>query len=129
MKRILLLFAAVSMLAACQESIEERAAREAREMTQAKCPMPIGDNMYLDSVVFDIPTLTQSQFFSVYGDLDNDSVFGSVDTKAILLDELRNSPSYRPLLERGVAFRYRYCSTVEPKKVMLDITLTPEDYK
>ena len=74
MKKILIIVCSVILLSACQESLEERAAREAREVTESKCPMPIGDNMYLDSIVFDIPTLTQTQYFRFIGDADTDSV-------------------------------------------------------
>jgi len=117
------------VLLSCQESLEERAAREARQMTETKCPMPIGDNMLLDSIVFDIPTLTQSQYFRVYGDLDSDSVFESVDSRSLLLSELQNTPSYRALMERGVDFRYVYRSSKAPDTVLLDLTLTPDDYR
>lgn len=119
----------VVLLAACQESLEERAAREAREMTETKCPMPIGENILLDSVVFDIPTHTQSQYFCVFGNLDDDSLFAQSDPKALLLSELRNAPSYRPLMERGVSFRYVYRSRKNVGHVLLDMTLTSEDYK
>ena len=129
MKKIYLFLTFASLLVACQESLEERAAREARVMTETKCPMPIGDNMFLDSVVFDIPTLTQTQYFRVYGELDNDSVFGSFDINTLLLNELKNSPSYKALIDRGVDFRYVYRSTADPNVVLLDTTLTPEDYK
>ena len=129
MKKIYLFLTFTFLLAACQESLEERAAREARVMTETKCPMPIGDNMLLDSVVFDIPTLTQTQYFRIYGDLDNDSLFESVDTHTLLLNELKNSPSYKALIERGIDFRYVYHSTANPDVILLDLTLTPEDYK
>ena len=88
MKRFFMFFAASVMLLSCQESIEERAAREARELTETKCPMPVADNLYLDSVVFDIPTLTQSQYFRVTGELDNDSLFEMADSHSLLLNEL-----------------------------------------
>ena len=117
------------MLISCQESLEERAAREAREMTETKCPMPVGDNLVLDSVAFDIPTLTQSQYFRVMGDLDNDSLFELVDSRALLLAELKNTPSYKQLMDRGAAFHYVYHSSSDPDKVLLDLTLLPEDYK
>lgn len=129
MMRIVFLFGAFAiLLAACQESLEQRAAREAREMTETKCPMPIGDNMYLDSIVFDIPNLTQSQYFRVCGDLDNDTVFMNTDSRSLLLSELKNSPSYRPLLDKGVLFHYVYRSGSDPEKVMLELTLAPADY-
>lgn len=129
MKRIFVFLLAPFVLLSCQESLEERAAREARQMTETKCPMPIGDNMLLDSIVFDIPTLTQSQYFRVYGDLDSDSLFESVDSRSLLLSELQNTPSYRALMERGVDFRYVYRSSKAPDTVLLDLTLTPDDYR
>lgn len=128
-RKTIAIMAATALLLACQESIEERAAREAREMTEMKCPMPVGDNMLLDSIVFDIPTLTQSQYFRVFGELDDDSLFAQADSKALLLEELRNAPSYRPLMERDVSFRYVYRSRENVAHVLLDMTLTPEDYK
>lgn len=129
MKKIFVFLLAPFVLLSCQESLEERAAREARQMTETKCPMPIGDNMLLDSIVFDIPTLTQSQYFRVYGDLDSDSLFESVDSRSLLLSELQNTPSYRALMERGVDFRYVYRSSKAPDTVLLDLTLTPDDYR
>jgi hypothetical protein len=128
-KKIYLYLTFAALTAACQESLEQRAAREAREMTETKCPMPIGDNMYLDSVVFDIPTLTQSQYYRVYGELDNDSLFEGVDTRTLLLEELKNSPSYKVLMERNVDFHYVYRSNTNLDVVYLELTLTPEDYK
>ena len=130
MKKIMLLFAAAIMLTACQETLEERAAREAREMTETKCPMPIGENMFLDSIVFDIPTLTQSQYFRFVGEADNDSVvFALQDAKRVLLTELRSTPSYKMLMDRGVNFRYVYRSNQNPDKIYLETVLTKEDYQ
>ncbi len=100
-------------------------------MTESKCPMPVGSNMYLDSIVFSIPTLTQTQYFRFIGDTDNDSVviaFQQTDIKGTLVKELKNTPNYKSLMERGVNFRYIYRSTKDPKKVYLDITISKEDY-
>ena len=121
----------VMLFTACQETLEERAAREAREVTESKCPMPVGSNMYLDSIVFSIPTLTQTQYFRFIGDTDNDSVviaFQQTDIKGTLVKELKNTPNYKSLMERGVNFRYIYRSTKDSKKVYLDITISKEDY-
>ena len=131
MKKILLVASTVMLFTACQETLEERAAREAREVTESKCPMPVGSNMYLDSIVFSIPTLTQTQYFRFIGDTDNDSVviaFQQTDIKGTLVKELKNTPNYKSLMERGVNFRYIYRSTKDPKKVYLDITISKEDY-
>lgn len=133
MKKILLFTTVFLLLTACQESLEEKAAREAREVTESKCPMPIGDNMYLDSIVFDIPTLTQTQYFRFTGNSDNDSTVENIvsnnDLKGTLVKELKNTPSYKALMNKGISFRYIYGSTAEPEKTYIDITVTKEDYQ
>ena len=133
MKNILLFATALLLLSSCQESLEEKAAREAREVTESKCPMPIGDNMYLDSIVFDIPTLTQTQYFRFTGNSDNDSTVEKIiknnDLKGTLVQELKNTPSYKALINKGITFRYIYGSTVDTQKTYIDITVTKEDYQ
>ena len=133
MKKYILFVFSVLMLVSCQESMEERAAREAREVTESKCPMPIGDNMYLDSIVFDIPTLTQTQYFRFTGNSDNDSTVENIvsnnDLKGTLVKELKNTPSYKALMNKGISFRYIYGSTAEPEKTYIDITVKKEDYQ
>jgi hypothetical protein len=133
MKNILLFATALLLLSSCQESLEEKAAREAREVTESKCPMPIGDNMYLDSIVFDIPTLTQTQYFRFTGNSDNDSTVEKIiknnDLKGTLVQELKNTPSYKALINKGITFRYIYGSTADTKKTYIDITVTKEDYQ
>lgn len=133
MKNILFFAAALLLLTSCQESLEEKAAREAREVTESKCPMPIGDNMYLDSIVFDIPTLTQTQYFRFTGKSDNDStvekIINNNDLKGTLVQELKNTPSYKALIKKGITFRYIYGSTANPEKTYIDITIIKEDYQ
>ena len=132
MKKLFLMVTTIILLTACQESLEERAAREALEVTEAKCPMPIGNNMYMDSVVFNIPTLTQTQYFRFIGDTDNDSVVTTLENtnvKETLVQELKNTPNYKALMQRGVSFRYVYRSTKNPEKTYLDITIVKEDYQ
>ena len=132
MRKLLLLPIAAFMLLSCQESLEERAAREAREVTEAKCPMPVGNNMYLDSIVFDIPSLTQTQYFRFIGDTDNDSMvvaMSDTDLKGALILELKNTTTYKTLMKRGVNFRYVYRSTKDRKKTYFDLTITKADYE
>jgi hypothetical protein len=133
MKKILLMASVVMLFTACQETLEERAAREAREVTESKCPMPVGSNMYLDSIVFSIPTLTQTQYFRFTGNSDNDSTVENIvsnnDLKGTLVKELKNTPSYKALMNKGISFRYIYGSTAEPEKTYIDITVKKEDYQ
>ena len=130
-KKIFILAITAFILVSCQESLEERAAREAREVTEAKCPMPVGNNMYLDSIVFDIPSLTQTQYFRFIGDTDNDSMviaMRDADLKGALIQELKNTPTYKTLMKRGANFRYVYRSTKDRKKTYFDFIITKADY-
>lgn len=121
------------VLVSCQESLEERAAREAKEMTESKCPMPVDNNTILDSVVFDIPTLTQTQYFRFIGESDDSSrleeISGAYDLKELLIRELKGQTGYKTLMNRGVNFRYVYRSTRQRDKIYFDFTLTKEDYQ
>ena len=53
MRKIFILLSAVALLFACQESMEDRAAREAKEYTKRMCPTPIYNDTRTDSVTFD----------------------------------------------------------------------------
>lgn len=131
-RKTMLLAITASIFLSCQESLEERAAREAREVTEAKCPMPVGSNLYLDSIVFDIPSLTQTQYFRFIGNTDNDSMVVAMrdtDLKGALIQELKNTPTYKTLMKRGVNFRYVYRSTKERGKTFFDFTINKADYE
>ena len=130
-KKLFILAITAFILVSCQESLEERAAREAREVTEEKCPMPVGDNMYMDSIVFDIPSLTQTQYFRFIGNTDNDSMviaMRDADLKGALIQELKNTPTYKTLIKRGANFRYVYRSTKKKKKTYFDFIITKADY-
>ncbi len=130
-KKLFILAITAFILVSCQESLEERAAREAREVTEEKCPMPVGNNMYLDSIVFDITSLTQTQYFRFIGDTDNDSMVVAMrdtDLKGALILELKNTTTYKTLMKRGVNFRYVYRSTKDRKKTYFDFIITKADY-
>ena len=53
MKRTVFLLAIVALLVACQESLEDRCAREAKEYTEKKCPTLVIKDVTLDSLRFE----------------------------------------------------------------------------
>ena len=132
MKKTLLFFVAVLLFSACQESIEKRLAREARELSE-KCPQTlriqgadgVSHIMILDSIVFDIPTLTQRQYFTMTGDIDNADF---APTKSILVEQLKNEPTYELHRKNGYSFYYVYRSASHPDSVYAEITITRQDY-
>ncbi len=133
MKKIFLFAILLMTLTACQESIEKRLEREAREISE-KGPQSfkiLGQDglfhvMVRDSVVFHIPTLTQRQYFKMTGDIDQE---GFAPTKQMLVEQLKNEPSYRVLRENGYSFYYIYRSAKDPEKVYAEITITKQDYQ
>ncbi|MCR5679406.1 MAG: hypothetical protein K6G08_04250 [Prevotella sp.] len=133
MKKILIFATMLLAMTACQESIEKRLAREAREITE-KGPQPmqvLGNDgkmhtMIRDSVVFDIASLTEREYFTMTGDIDT---IGTAPTKEALVSQLRNAPAYRIHRERGYSFYFLYRSAKNPKQVYSEITITKKDYE
>lgn len=127
MKKILLLAAVALAAASCQESLEDRAAREAREFTRKNCPAKTSDVVTTDSLVFDEPTLTLHYCMSVSG---------AADTTAILRDQLRRdmvaalkgNTAIQRYKEAGYNFKYTFHSTKHRGKVLYETTITPKDY-
>jgi hypothetical protein len=126
MKHLLLLAVSALILMSCQESLEERIARENKEFTQTKCPMPLNteSTMYLDSIVFDIPTLTQSQYFRI-----NDFAIPTDQLRQALISELRQEPKYKAHREKGYSFHYIYRYLNNPDSVLFETTIVKEDYQ
>ena len=53
MKKVILFVLATLILGACQESLEDKCARECVEFTKRKCPSAIAQDMIVDSMTFD----------------------------------------------------------------------------
>ena len=126
--RKIILFAALAIgFAACQESLEEQAARQAKKFTAEKCPMQM-EMQVMDSMVFDVPTRTLQKFYRLTGEADREDLeFDRL--RQALIDELRNEPSYRIYRERGFNFQYTYRSESNPDKILFEAILTKDDYK
>jgi hypothetical protein len=130
MKKILIPVFALTLLAACQEKIEERAARDAKETTERKCPMPLGNegNIILERIDFDIPTRTWKE--SLLLDYPEEGAeLDNKELKDVLVSELKNTPSYKPYMDNGFNFQYVYCRMSNPKDTLINITLTTKDYR
>ena len=127
MKKILLLLTALLTLSACQESMEDRAARDASETTAKRCPMRLNDDgtLILERITFDKNTRTWKQDFLLEA---SPEAIEQLDMRDILLKELKNMPSYKPYMENNFVFQYVFCDMTNPKDTLMDIKLTPKDY-
>lgn len=117
-------------LSACQESMEKRAARDAREVTEKKCPMPLGNDgkIVLERIDFDIPTHTWCQHYLLNA-MPEEGPLDQTEARRLLLEELKNSPSYQPYMDNGFIFQYIYCRMAEPHDTLLNLKLGPDDYR
>lgn len=121
--------AALTSLTACQKSLEEQAAREARQYTDRNCPAQLDEGLVIDSMTFDAFTHTFAYYYTLSGVLDNDTVVSSDVVSQALLESLRNTTSMRAYKERGYQFRYIYRSASTPDKVLHDLLFTKDDYQ
>ena len=130
MKKVLFLIATI-LLVACHENLEERAAREAAEYTRKNCPQLLNMNTRLDSTTFDISTRTFTNYLTLLADADNPEAVAANQATLhdALVEELRFDTSQKKFKDAGFSYRYVARSEKENGKVLLQTTITAEEYK
>ena len=129
-KYLLMLAAVVALLVSCHESLEKRAQREAWEYTEKNCPTPWTNSVRTDSVVFDIPTRTYTYFCCVNGKMDNEELIKAhwQNISDGLREEVAANTGLKAYKEAGFCFRYLMYSNSKPRKLLYNITISPNDY-
>ena len=126
--RFLILTAAISMtMAACQESLEQKAAHEALMYTQKNCPAQLSDNLIVDSLVFEADTHTLHYYYTLTEIADSIGMLGETARK-VLLTDLKNTTAMMAYKDAGYRFAYTYHSQKNPNKVLYEMIFTKEDY-
>ena len=98
---------AALLLTACQETLEERCEREAREYTEKKCPALITENVTIDSMTFNKSSHTMTYYYTLDGVLDNAEALKeqhgiSLEKNRIILEEnIKNFGSYEVKCKLG----------------------------
>lgn len=127
MKKIIL-FAAVALAAAsCQESLEDRAAREAQEFTRKNCPMKLGNGITTDSLVFNRTSHTLHYCMTVSGPADTTAIRQTTIQKD-MIDGLKGNTSVRSYKDAGYNFMYTFYSEKHKGMKLYEINITPKDY-
>ena len=112
-------------LAACQESLEERAAREARNYTSKSCPLRVDEYTVMDSMTFvsaDRPTLCY--YYTLSGQADRQYTEAERQhAQALLQKNLNNNTHLKAYREAGYTFRYIYRSAADVDSVRFDFSL------
>lgn len=117
------------ILAACQESLESRCYREAKQYTEKHCPLPVEKDVVMDSMTFDRATHTISYVYTLSGLLDDSATIRRQDPRQLLLQQLKNTPNLKLYKDAGYNFRYVYYSAQHPSSKLFDTTFHQEDYQ
>ena len=128
MKKLWVLSAFMLLLTACQESLEDRCARETKEYTRKSCPAKIDNNIILDSLTFERETHTLHYYYKLTGFADQDTIVKKLDAVNILKEELRNTTTLKLYKDNHYRFAYTYRSEKNPEKVLINVLLTDKDY-
>ena len=129
MKKVILFVLAVLTLGACQESLEDKCARECMEFTKRKCPSAVAQDMIVDSMTFDRASHTIHYYYKLTGTSDRTDAYEKSQAKELLKNALKNTTQLMAYKEEGYNFRYIYYSEKNPQTVYLDVRLTEKDYK
>jgi hypothetical protein len=129
MKKTALLLMSIVLLTACQETLEDRCEREAKEYTKKHCPTLIAEDMVMDSMTFDKVTKTIGYCYTVKGAIDDTAVINSNEPRKRLLEQVKNSPNLKLYKDAGYSFRYTYYSTKENGTKLFEATFRESDYK
>ena len=123
--------AVLPFITSCQESLEKRAAREAKEYTQKSCPTPERDYTIIDSLGFDLSTHTFIYYYTLTGTADNASGIEGHEGELhdVLIRAVRNNTSMKRYKEEGYSFRYVYRSQKNKNQKLYDTTITAEEYR
>ena len=125
MKRIAIACLLLSMMVGCQESLEDRAAREVDEYTQKFCHIKISENTFLDSMTFDKKSHTLVNHYSIM--TDSTSAARAIENadkiKSQLTEEVKNDTGKKRFKEEGYSFRFIARSYEDKSLVLYDTTI------
>lgn len=109
----------------CQETLEEKAERQAREYTRKYCPTPIDNDTRTDSIVFDPQKKVYYYYISFFNNLDDEYIVNENKDRfaQMLTQSIKDSPGLRGFLEAGFRFEYICHSGSNPKKVLVRIKI------
>lgn len=127
MKKYLLIPFAAIFIAACHESIEDRAEREAKEFTEKNCPMKVSEYIMNDSMTYEKDTRTIHYYYSIHGKADTTAI-DKKKAKAELLKGVKDATGIRNYKAKNFNFAYTYFSTKNKGQILLDVVITPKEY-
>ena len=128
MKKLFVFAIMALTFAACQESLEEKAAREAQMYTKKNCPARISETVIMDSMTFEAPTRTLHYYYTLTGVADSLGIDDINEARSRLLSELKNTTALASFKEEGFRFAYTYHSEQNPDTVLFETAFKKGDY-
>ena len=128
MKKYWIIAALTLLFTACQESLEDRCAREAQEYTRKNCPAKMDNNTILDSMTFERSSHTLHYYYKLTGFADQDSIAKKIDAVNVLKKELKNTTGLKLYKDNHYRFAYTFRSEKDPDKILIDVVFTDKDY-
>jgi hypothetical protein len=128
MKKLFVFALAIITFYACQETLEEKAIREAQLYTKKNCPSQIAENIIIDSLVFEASTHTLHYYYTLTGIADSVGLLNQDEARSSLLKELKNTTSMAGYKEAGYQFAYSYRSQKDPETMLFETVFTQKDY-
>ncbi len=118
----------VSLLPACRESVDDRAARQAEEYTRRNCPTPTVNFSRTDSVVYDRAARSFVYYCTFTGRFDNAEKVAQYRERITegLHNEIAAKVTMRPYVEAGFSFVYVVRSESRPDVVLYRDTIRVE---
>jgi|SRR5574344_1414859 hypothetical protein len=129
MKKIVYFISFLLLLVSCSESLEDRAAREAQDITRKMCPTPYINNERTDSCAFNQETKTYTYYKKLKDQADNKEFIHKNYKKLCntLVKSIRENTKIDPYKKKEFNFRYVYRSAKD-NEILLDKTITPKEY-
>ena len=130
MKHAAALIALVFALASCHESLEDRAAREAKEYTAKYCPTPFVNDTRTDSVAFDKASRAYIYYCTFRDTFDDPAVIARYRAQLhdALLQSIARDTKTKAYKDAGFTFAYVCRSLKRPGLVLYHDRFTPKDY-
>lgn len=118
----LILCSAIFLTTSCQESLQERAQREAREYTERNCPTPPVNNTITDSIVYNPKTNVYTTYLRMVGPFDNEEMLkqGYKDLYDGMKKSIMSDPGQQAYVKGGFDFAF-VCVSDKSRKVILEL--------
>lgn len=116
------------VLMGCQESLDEKAAKEAELYTKKNCPAQIAENLTMDSLTFESQTRTLHYYYTITGAADSVGLLNPETARSALLTELKNTTSMMAYKKAGYSFAYTYHSKRQRGTKLFETVFKASDY-